>query len=51
VVIAENPDPVAKVQAGNDGVLGFLVGQVMQKSGGAANPQLARELLRQRLSR
>jgi aspartyl-tRNA(Asn)/glutamyl-tRNA(Gln) amidotransferase subunit B len=50
VVIAENPDPVAKVQAGNDGVLGFLVGQVMQKSGGAANPQLARELLRQRLS-
>ena len=51
VVVAENPDPVAKVQAGNDGVLGFLVGQVMQKSGGAANPQLARELLRQRLSR
>jgi aspartyl-tRNA(Asn)/glutamyl-tRNA(Gln) amidotransferase subunit B len=50
VVIAENPDPVAKVRAGNDGVLGFLVGQVMQKSGGAANPQLARELLRQRLS-
>jgi aspartyl-tRNA(Asn)/glutamyl-tRNA(Gln) amidotransferase subunit B len=50
VVIAENPDPAAKVRAGNDGVLGFLVGQVMQKSGGAANPQLARELLRQRLS-
>ncbi len=49
-VIAENDDAVAKFRGGNEGVLGFLVGQVMQRSGGAANPKLARELLAERLS-
>jgi aspartyl-tRNA(Asn)/glutamyl-tRNA(Gln) amidotransferase subunit B len=49
-VLEENPDPAAKVRAGNDGVLGFLVGQVMKRSSGSANPQLARDLLQRRLS-
>jgi Asp-tRNA(Asn)/Glu-tRNA(Gln) amidotransferase B subunit len=31
-------------------VLGFLVGQVMKRSSGSANPQLARDLLQRRLS-
>ena len=35
---------------GNEGVLGFLVGQVMKASGGSANPTLAQELLRERLA-
>ena len=50
-VIAANPEPVEKFRAGNESVLGFLVGQVMKASGGSANPKLAGELLRARLSK
>jgi aspartyl-tRNA(Asn)/glutamyl-tRNA(Gln) amidotransferase subunit B len=49
-VIADNPDVVEKFRGGNEGVIGFLVGQVMKASGGSANPKLAQELLRERLS-
>ena len=31
-------------------MIGFLVGQVMKASGGSANPKLAQELLRERLT-
>ena len=48
-VLAENPDVVEKFRAGNQGVIGFLVGQVMKASGGSANPKLAQQLLRERL--
>ena len=49
-VLAENPDAVAQFRGGKEGVIGFLVGQVMKKSSGAANPKLAQELLRERLA-
>jgi aspartyl-tRNA(Asn)/glutamyl-tRNA(Gln) amidotransferase subunit B len=49
-VIAENPGPVGQFRGGKEGVIGFLVGQVMKKTGGAANPQEAQRLLRERLS-
>jgi aspartyl-tRNA(Asn)/glutamyl-tRNA(Gln) amidotransferase subunit B len=49
-VIADNPDVVEKFRGGNEGVIGFLVGQLMKASGGSANPKLAQELLRERLS-
>jgi aspartyl-tRNA(Asn)/glutamyl-tRNA(Gln) amidotransferase subunit B len=49
-VLTENADAAEKFRAGNDGVIGFLVGQVMKASGGSANPTLAQELLRERLS-
>ncbi len=49
-VIAENPGPVEQFRGGKEGVLGFLVGQVMKKTGGAANPQEAQRLLRERLA-
>jgi len=49
-VIAENPEPVEQFRGGKEGVIGFLVGQVMQRSKGAANPQEAQRLLRQRLA-
>jgi aspartyl-tRNA(Asn)/glutamyl-tRNA(Gln) amidotransferase subunit B len=49
-VLADHAEAAEKVRAGNDGVLGFLVGQVMRASGGSANPTLARELLHRRLS-
>jgi len=49
-VLAENQDAVEQFRAGKDGVIGFLVGQVMKKSGGSADPKLAQELLRDRLT-
>jgi aspartyl-tRNA(Asn)/glutamyl-tRNA(Gln) amidotransferase subunit B len=49
-VIADNPGPVEQFRSGKEGVVGFLVGQVMKKTGGAANPQEAQRLLRERLS-
>jgi aspartyl-tRNA(Asn)/glutamyl-tRNA(Gln) amidotransferase subunit B len=49
-VLAENPGPADQFRGGKEGVIGFLVGQVMKKTGGAANPQEAQRLLRQRLS-
>jgi aspartyl-tRNA(Asn)/glutamyl-tRNA(Gln) amidotransferase subunit B len=48
-VIAEHPDVVEKFRGGKEGVIGFLVGQLMQKAGGAANPKVAQDLLRERL--
>ena len=48
--IAENPGPVEQFRAGKEGIVGFLVGQVMKKSGGSANPKVVNELLRARLS-
>ncbi len=48
-VLDEHPDVVEKFRGGKDGVIGFLVGQLMQKAGGAANPKVAQELLRERL--
>ncbi|MBI2237449.1 MAG: Asp-tRNA(Asn)/Glu-tRNA(Gln) amidotransferase subunit GatB [Actinobacteria bacterium] len=47
-VVAENPGPVEQFRGGKEGVLGFLVGQVMRKSGGSANPKVAGDLLRER---
>jgi len=47
--IEENPDAVADYHAGEDGALNFLVGQVMQKTGGSADPGSVNGLLRERL--
>jgi aspartyl-tRNA(Asn)/glutamyl-tRNA(Gln) amidotransferase subunit B len=44
-VVAGFPDQVAQVKAGKKGVIGFLVGQVMKETGGAAEPKLVNELL------
>lgn len=48
-VITNCPDQVKQFLDGNDKVIGFLVGQVMQKSQGKANPQMANELLRKKM--
>lgn len=40
---------IADIKAGNDKAIGFLVGQVMEQSGGKANPTLAQKLIRERL--
>ena len=49
-VISENPDQVAQFLSGKDKVLGFLVGQVMKKSGGKANPKSVNEVMRTKLA-
>jgi aspartyl-tRNA(Asn)/glutamyl-tRNA(Gln) amidotransferase subunit B len=49
-VIAENPDAVAKIKGGKEGTIGFLVGQVMKKSKGRANPGIVNDLLRSKIN-
>jgi aspartyl-tRNA(Asn)/glutamyl-tRNA(Gln) amidotransferase subunit B len=49
-VLESHPEQVAAYQGGKDGLLGFFVGQVMKETGGAANPKVVSELLRERLS-
>jgi aspartyl-tRNA(Asn)/glutamyl-tRNA(Gln) amidotransferase subunit B len=49
-VVRENPDAVENFRKGKEAALKFLVGQVMRKSKGRANPQMATELLRARLA-
>ena len=48
-VIKENPAASQDVKNGEDKAIGFLVGQVMKKSLGKANPGLAQKLLKQKL--
>ena len=49
-VIAENPDQAADVRDGKEKTIGWFVGQVMQATGGKANPKMVNELLRKKLS-
>ena len=37
---------VADIKAGQDKAIGYLVGQIMKKSQGKANPALAQQLIR-----
>ncbi len=48
-VITENPGPVGDVRAGKDKAVAFLVGQVMKKTRGRANPEMVNRLLRDRI--
>jgi aspartyl-tRNA(Asn)/glutamyl-tRNA(Gln) amidotransferase subunit B len=49
-VIAANETQVASFKAGKEGVLGYLVGQVMHETQGKANPKVVNERLRKKLS-
>jgi aspartyl-tRNA(Asn)/glutamyl-tRNA(Gln) amidotransferase subunit B len=49
-VIAEHPAQAAQYRAGKEAVLGFLVGQVMKRSGGRAAPRRVGELVREALA-
>jgi aspartyl-tRNA(Asn)/glutamyl-tRNA(Gln) amidotransferase subunit B len=48
--IEENPDAVEDYHDGEDDALNFLVGQVMGKTGGSADPGQVNELLRDELA-
>ena len=47
--IAANPDPVSEYLNGKEQIIRFLVGQVMKITKGNANPQLAMQLLKERM--
>ncbi len=48
-ILAANPDQVQQFRDGKTKVMGFFVGQLMQKTKGQANPQLANKLFMQEL--
>jgi aspartyl-tRNA(Asn)/glutamyl-tRNA(Gln) amidotransferase subunit B len=45
LVLQENPAEVEKYKSGKTNVIGFLVGQVMKKSQGKADPKLVNQIL------
>lgn len=49
-VIIDNPKVVQDIQAGQEKAIGFLVGQVMAASKGAANPEISQKIIRKKLS-
>ena len=50
-VLDANPQAIVDFKNGKDRAVGFLVGQVMKKSRGKANPGLASKLVQQELSK
>jgi len=48
-IIAAHPQEVANYRAGKTKVMGFFVGQLMKKTRGQANPQLANEIFQRLL--
>jgi aspartyl-tRNA(Asn)/glutamyl-tRNA(Gln) amidotransferase subunit B len=48
-VIAAHPEQVATFRGGKEGVLGFLVGQVMRETQGKADPKVVNRLLQEKL--
>jgi aspartyl-tRNA(Asn)/glutamyl-tRNA(Gln) amidotransferase subunit B len=50
-VIDENPEPVASYKGGKTSIIGWFVGQVMRKSQGKADPQMAKATLEELLAK
>ena len=48
-VLASHPNRVAAYRDGKTGLMGFFMGQVMQQTGGSANPQVVKALLEKKL--
>jgi aspartyl-tRNA(Asn)/glutamyl-tRNA(Gln) amidotransferase subunit B len=48
-VLTENPQVAADYKGGKQGVIGFLVGKVMQATQGKANPKLVNEILKKKM--
>ena len=48
-VLKENPQAIETYKSGRDNILSFLIGQVMKKSRGKANPALTSKLLKEEI--
>lgn len=49
-VLNSNPNQVEEFKSGKEKVIGFLVGQVMQRTKGKANPKMVNEIMRKKLN-
>jgi len=49
-VLASNAEQIQEYKAGNQKIIGYLIGQTMKLSGGKVNPNTAKELLHKKLS-
>ncbi|MDO5026975.1 MAG: Asp-tRNA(Asn)/Glu-tRNA(Gln) amidotransferase subunit GatB [Tissierellia bacterium] len=50
-VLDENPQSIEDFKAGKDRALGYLMGQIMKKSKGKANPQQVNKMLKEELEK
>ncbi|MBW1791680.1 MAG: Asp-tRNA(Asn)/Glu-tRNA(Gln) amidotransferase subunit GatB, partial [Deltaproteobacteria bacterium] len=50
-ILAANPEQVEQFKGGKTKVMGFFVGQLMQKTKGKANPKMANELFNKELNK
>src|SRR5699024_11692603 len=50
-VLNENPQSIADFKDGKDRAIGFLVGQIMKKSRGQANPQMVNKILLEEINK
>ena len=50
-VIEQHPGPVKEYQGGKDKAIGFLIGKVMAKTKGKANPGMVNKMIREKLNR
>ena len=50
-IIEANPEQVQQFRDGKTKVIGFFVGQLMQKTKGKANPQMANKLFQDALNK
>ncbi|PSQ90377.1 MAG: Asp-tRNA(Asn)/Glu-tRNA(Gln) amidotransferase GatCAB subunit B, partial [Bacteroidetes bacterium QH_2_63_10] len=48
-VIDDHPDQVKTYLDGKEGLLGFFIGRVMERFDGSPDPELVREMLREKL--
>ncbi|HEC80715.1 MAG TPA: Asp-tRNA(Asn)/Glu-tRNA(Gln) amidotransferase GatCAB subunit B, partial [Firmicutes bacterium] len=50
-VVGENPEVVASILKGKDKAIGRLIGEVMRKSGGSADPSIVKKLLSEKIEK
>ena len=50
-ILEKHPNQLAELIDGKQKVLGFLVGQVMKKTNGAANPKEVNEIIRDEIKK
>ena len=50
-ILDDNPQSVTDFKSGKEKAMGFIVGQVMRASKGAANPQIINKLVRELLNK
>ena len=48
-VMEENPQSIADYKSGRDHAMGYLIGQVMKKSKGKANPKMVSKMVKDAL--